>query len=257
MSPWDKRERATPWYRRWIDPVTDALYKRELSRARELLYAGRLAAARGDIAPAEAAAKAGYLLDYMEYHIAKVIDAATALEQCSEFDERLSRVCPNPHADALRRKLLLQFRCSAERIGYRELAVFDFQQLYDSVPASERNDEFWHFVSSWAFTHYHTGILEHAYEEYSFNVGSFMTDWLYWRVRLMYLLSAGQATEEDVRHLLDHLTIIEHLNDFEHKFVPALKRADMWGPVLMEVLETRRVAIQGATAEDIQREVAE
>jgi hypothetical protein len=189
--------------------------------------------------------------------VAKVADQAAALEQCPDFDARLSRSLASPHADALRRKLLLQFRCSAERLGYRELELAEFRELYDAVPDAERNDEFWHFVSSWAFHHFHTGILEQAYEEYSFNVGSFMRDWLYWRVRLMYLLSAKLATEEDVRHLLDSLSIEEHVNDFTHRFVPALKQASLWSPLLSEQLELRRVAADGKGPEEIKREVRE
>jgi hypothetical protein len=255
--PWDKRERATVWYQRWIEPVTAAVYTRELVAARQALYVGRNAIANGEIAPGEAAQKAGYLLDYMEYMVAKVADPVAALEQCPDFEERLSRKADNLHADALRRKLLLQFRCSAERLGYADFELADFRTLYDSVPDAERNDEFWHFVSSWAFQHFHTGILEQAYEEYSFNVGSFMKDWLYWRVRLMYLLSAGRADEDDVRHLLDNLTIQEHLGDFRSRFVPALRHVGLWGPVQIELLEMRRVDIEGKGPEEIKREVAE
>lgn len=255
--PWNKRERATDWYQRWVEPVTAALYMRELVQARELLYAGRSAIAQGQVPAGEASEKARCLLDYMEYMVAKVADPVAALEQCAEFETRLSTPAANPHADALRRKLLLQFRCSAERIGHGEFELADFQTLYDTVPDAERNDEFWHFVSSWAFHHFHTGILEQAYEEYSFNVGSFMTDWLYWRVRLMYLLSADRAAEDDVRQLLDNLSIREHLGDFNARFVPALKHAGMWNPVLIELLELRRVEIEGKTADEIKREVAE
>jgi hypothetical protein len=257
MSPWDKRERATPWYQRWVEPVTAALYTRELALARELIYAGRTAITNGTIGNAEAAQKASALLDYMDYMVAKVADPLSALEQCEHYDARLSTACSNPHADALRRKLLLQFRCSAERIGYKELELTDFQTLYDTVPDAERNDEFWHFVSSWAFHHFHTGILEQAYEEYSFNVGSFMTDWLYWRVRLMYLLSAGKAIEDDVHQLLANLGIREHLSDFTVRFVPALKRAEMWTQELADLLEAKRVEIEGKSPDDIKREVTE
>jgi hypothetical protein len=197
------------------------------------------------------------LLDYHEYLLAKVADKARALERCPEFDQLLSRPSTDPGAEALRPKLLLQFRIGAERLGYSELELGAFAPLYDAVPDNERNDEFWHFVSSWAFTHHHHGILEQAYEEYSINKGSFMAEWLWWRVRLMYRLSAGQATPEDVRQLLASLALRNHLADFESRLLPALKHAGLWDPVLMEQLEVRRVAIEGKSVEEIKREVAE
>jgi hypothetical protein len=49
MSPWDKRERVTRWYREWIEPLIEALYLQELARARELIYAARGAITRGEI----------------------------------------------------------------------------------------------------------------------------------------------------------------------------------------------------------------
>jgi hypothetical protein len=255
--PWDKRERATTWYQQWIDPVTAALYTRQLPLARDLLYAARTAIARGEVKPVDAAEKASLLLDYMEYHITKVMDPAAALEQCPEFEERLTRPSSIPTVNGLRSKLLLQFRCSAQRMGYREIEVTEFEDLYDAVPPSERNDEFWHFVSTWAFTHFHTSILERAYEEYSVNRGSFMTDYLWWRVKLLYLISAGRAGEEDVAHLLNQLSIIEHIGDFERNFKPALQRAGLWTPLTAELFEMRRIAVEEATPEDIKRALSE
>jgi hypothetical protein len=255
--PWDKRERATRWYQEWIEPVTAALYTRQLTLARDLLYAGRSAVSRGDVSPVDAAEKASLLLDYMEYHIAKVVDPVSALDQCPEFEERLRKPSSIPIVNGLRSKLLLQFRCSAEKIGFREFEIGEFEDVYDAVPPSERNDEFWHFVSTWAFTHFHTSILERAYEEYSVNRGSFMTDWLWWRVKLMYLLSAGRAGEEDVAHLLNNLSITEHIRDFEHTFKPALEREQQWTPLVNELFEMRRLAVDEATPDDIKRVVAE
>jgi hypothetical protein len=257
VSPWDKRERATAWYQQWIEPVTTALYVRQLTQARDNLYAARTAIARGAVTPVEAAEKASVLLDYMEYHIAKVVDPVGALDDCGEYEERLQLQSSIPTVNGLRAKLLLQFRCSAERIGYREFEVREFEDLYDAVPVNDRNDEFWHFVSTWAFTHFHTSILERAYEEYSVNRGSFMTDWLWWRVKLMYLLSANRAVEEDVAHLLNNLSITEHIRDFDHTFKPALVRAELWTPLIVELFELRRIAVEETTVEDIKRAVAE
>jgi hypothetical protein len=259
MSPLEKRERATGWYQQWIDPVTEALYLRELEQARARVGQARAAIAQGALEPHDpaAASKAGYLLDYAEYFIAKLSDSATALAQCPQIEARLSTAAGVPAADALRRRLLLQFRCSAERLGYGEFALGDFQQLYESVPDEERNDEFWHFVSTWGFHHAHTGILEQAYAEYSVNKGTFMSSWLWWRVRLMYFLSAGRATEEDARQLLGQIGLAEHLHDFERTFVPALQQAALYTPTLEKLVEERRALIASHSIEAIKRALAE
>ena len=257
MSPLEKRERATGWYQQWIEPTTQALYLRELERARELVEAGRIAIARGELRPPDAAAKAGHLLDYNEYFIAKLAGREAALEQCPQFEAQLNRASNQPAAEALRRRLLFQFRCSAERLGYKPLDPAAFQALYDAVPAEERNDEFWHFASTWAFTHNQAAVLEQAYGEFSVNSGKFMPDWLWWRVRLMHLLMAGETTDEDVRQLLLNVDVEEHLSDFQHTFVPRLRAAGMFTPEFEALLEERREWIAGRSKEDILQELSE
>jgi hypothetical protein len=223
VSPLEKRERAAGWYQQWVEPVTQALYLREEDQARTALAVGREAVASGRL-EAAAAAQAALLLDYSGYFVAKLQGAGAALAHCPEVDARLSATAAEAGADALRRRLLLQFRCSAERLGYRPLAPAEFQALYDAVPAEERNDEFWHFASTWAFAHDKPAVIEEAYAEYSIHKGSFMPDWLWWRVRLMHLLSTGHATVGEVRQMLLTLHVAEHLADFKRTFIPALER---------------------------------
>jgi hypothetical protein len=257
MSPLEKRERSTGWYQQWIEPVTQALYLREAAAAGERLAAGYAALDSGTVRPPDVAEKTCLLLDYSSYFVAKLAGSAAGLAQCPVVDEALSAPASDSGADALRRRLLLQFRCSAERLGHRPLTIPEFEALVAAVPEEERNDEFWHFSSTWAFAHGLSGVLEQAYGEYSVNRGPFMADWLWWRVRLMHLLSTGEATAEDVRQLLHTVDLTEHLADFQRTFIPVLERSGMLTAEVAALVRQREELIASRSREDILRTVAE
>lgn len=203
------------WYVTWCEPIVVALYGRnpqeirdKLDGAKDVLASGKLKALEADCL--------SYQLTYLEFQAQIVLkDPGWDNTHLIQFIARLSQPSEYAAADRLRRRLLLQLRINMDRLNLIELSPLDFEELFLELPEEEYTTEAWLYISGWAFRKEQPQYLEKAYEFALLQARGFEVDWTWQRVHLMWKLTRGDATREDLLWLIDKADIHKHLRSIQ------------------------------------------
>jgi hypothetical protein len=199
------------WYVNWCEPIVVALYGRDSHEIREKLAVAADALVSGKLKALDADCLS-YQLTYLEFQAQIVLkDPGWDNTHLIQFIARLSQPSEFAAADRLRRRLLLQLRINMDRLGLVELMPLDFEELFTELPEEEYTTEAWLYISGWAFRKKQPLYLEKAYEFALLQARGFEVDWTWQRVHLMWKLTRGDASRDDLLWLIDKADIHKHL----------------------------------------------
>jgi hypothetical protein len=225
------------------------------------LYAADEAAARGALAQAEAAwaaqtaaagageaeAAACYLrllrFQVDEYFAGRGQEPegkrALSREVIRQALAELEPPAATPQGAVMRARTLFHIKCIADRTGVQELPEAAGEELAAQVPEPDRDNAFWSFLSAWAFDHRLPDRMFEAYSEYLVHRKRSLSHYNWERLRLMYLLTSGQAIFRDVEAVIDRLPNAVKAESFGRHIQPRCEEAGVWDERLQMLFELK------------------
>lgn len=216
------------WYTQWCEPVVVALYKGQVSLARNLLGVMENIINGKELATPDTQCLR-YQYAYMRFQLHLTAkDRKSASDELPFIEEQLTESCELPLAEQMRRRLLLQLRINLDRLHLKPLYSEEFDELFESICPSEYNTEMWFYLSGWAFRHCRADLLEQAYAFSVMQAQGFQVNWNWQRVNIMLKLVRGDVTRDDLIWLIDNVALEQHLRSIKRDIWP---RADEMGLV--------------------------
>jgi hypothetical protein len=241
-------EHLEPILERLAQYVHPALYRGDEAAARAGLeqVQAELAAA-GETPDAEALA---LFLQHLEFQVDEYF-AGAGLEPDERSAARrqivmraleaLAPAARTPAGQVLRARTLFEVACLADRAGLKELPTPEGDALAAQVPLVDRDNAFWSYLSTWAFDHRLTDQMFEAYTEYLVHRKPSLSRYNWERLRLMYLLTSGQAIFRDVEAVIDRLPNKVRADSFGQHIQPRCEEAGVWDERLQMMFELRQM----------------
>ena len=235
-----------PWYSQHLNPVHDALYAGDLAQGMAILDAAREALGTSELSADERLT--------LEYEIA--VHEMTAMNRLGDTDEYKtvfdktrqflqSHPAVGPLSDQAQALHLLRLLGAGYRRGFFNLEEDEVDALLARLSPEAFNNNLWYYLTAWAF---HTGklrFLEWAYGEQMVQTTGYLDDYFWLRTNLMYLITAGRATKNDVLETIQRYPHPMYLSDFPNIFFPRLEQAGLLDAEVEGALEKRRIELQG------------
>jgi hypothetical protein len=190
-----------------------------------------------------------YLLHYMQYRMGKALDGQD--EAAAFFPaavEAIGQSASGPVARAMQCKLLLMLRASGERAGYGALPAAQFRELFDGVPEGDRDQEFWYYAASWAFSNRIAEYLALAYEEFVTHAHGMLSASMFRRVNLMYLLLSHSASRQDIVELICQCRLPQQMQEIRRHIWPVCKEQGLVDEDLERMLTDKETQLSSAAA---------
>jgi len=183
-------------------------------------------------------------LHYLQYRMERALNGTS--HAAANFEEALTAVSGEtcgPLSIARRCKLLLMLRASGERSGYGNLLATEFRALMDGVPDADRDQEFWYYVASWAFSKRDEEYLSLAYEDFLTHPHEMLSESMFRRVNLMYLLLKRRAMRKDVEELIRQSKIPAQLTEIRRHMWPVCQEQGLIDDTLEAQLAAREAEL--------------
>jgi hypothetical protein len=230
-----------PWYSEHLNPVHDVLYAGDLARGQAILDTARRALAESGLSPDERLT--------LDYEIA--VTEMTALNRLGppeEFPTVFGRTREfiqahppvGPLSDQAQALHLLRLLGAGYRRGFFSLEEDEVDALLARLSPEAYTNNLWYYLTAWAF---HTGklrFLEQAFGEQVVQTTGYLDDYFWLRTNLMYLLTAGRATKNDVLETIHRYPHPMYLSDFPNIFFPRLEQLGLLDAEVEGALEQRR-----------------
>jgi hypothetical protein len=187
-------------------------------------------------------------LHYLQYRMEKALGGpANAAAHFQETLDAISTAAIGPMAQAMQCKLLLMLRASGERSGHGSLPAADFSELVAGVPEGDRDQEFWYYVASWAFGHRDEEYLSQAYEDFLTHAHEMLSDSMFRRVNLMYLLVKRRARRQDVEELIRQCKLPQQLLEIRRHMWPVCQEQGLIDETLELLLAAKEAELSAAS----------
>ncbi len=238
------------WRQTWADPIVHALYAKDRATAQQALSAARAQLAADPALSADQRQALAFFLHYLQYRMEKAL--AGEAGAAAEFPAAVAAIAPSaagPVARAMQCKLLLMLRASGERAGCGALPEAQFAELFAGVPEGDRDQEFWYYTASWAFSHRHVEYLALAYEEFVTHSHEMLSAAMFRRVNLMYLLLSRRASRQDIIELLNQCRLPQQLLEFRRHLWPMCRDQGLMDDALEALMTAREAELDGAAGQ--------
>jgi hypothetical protein len=234
------------WYETWADPVVRAMYAADRPAAQQALSAARARLEHETALSGDQRQALAFQLHYLQYRMERALGAPDAAVRFQETLAAISAAASGPTAQAMQCKLLLMLRASGERSGYGELPAADFAELMNGVPENDRDQEFWYYVASWAFAKRNEEYLSLAYEDFLTHSHEMLSESMFRRVNLMYLLVQRRAMRQDVAELIHQSKLPAQLVEIRRHMWPVCQEQGLIDDTLELQLTAKEAALSAA-----------
>lgn len=128
----------------------------------------------------------------------------------------------------MRGRARLYVACAADRARLRELPAAQLNELLAALPPEDRDEASWYCLAYWAFKHAHLDHMFDVYTEFLVRRKPTMTRYNWERIRLLHLLTAGQAIFRDIEAAIDKLPHKRQAVQFADYIKPRCAELEMW-----------------------------
>lgn len=230
-----------------MQAVVHAMYQGDRVLAERELEAAYTDLANSDLC-ADAHRATEYLLTDQRFALMRAF--CPRAEQQAEFSRIIAEINTTPLgpcSEVMQCIVLLQISIIGERLGFCELAPPRFHELLSGIPPADRSDMLWHYVATWAFSHWDAGAMAQAYEALVIKPTDFRDQYPYHRANLMYRLITGRATTRDVLAFLKRLEIVNEIYEFEKHILPRVRELGLVDDELAALIVETHQRLEGTT----------
>jgi len=203
------------------------MYEKDQVRAVELLNNASEELAESTLSPDEHLA-AEYLISRQRFAVTRAFSPREEVQLAFTRVLREVGSAPlGPASEVTQCIVMIQILTIGERLGLSEFSTEKFHELFDAIPAAERDDMLWHHVATWAFSHWDSEVMAQAYENLVIKPTDFRDQYPYHRANLLHRLITGRATSRDIQTFLGRLEIVNEILEFERHILPRVRELNL------------------------------
>lgn len=233
------------WYDEHVAALHDPFYTGNLPEVERIL-----AAARATLEQSSFNAEERQVLE-MELLLHEMT-VSNRLRSPEEYRECFRRTAQQiqatetlgPLAAQARAVHMLHLLGAGYRRGLFKLERSEVDELLAQIAPDCLTNHVWYYLCAWAFQTGQLDLLEQAFGEQLSATTGFLDDYFWLRTNLMYLLTAGRATREDVLTTIRLYPHPTYLSDFNNLFFPRLEKLGMLDGEIEAALDQRSAELQ-------------
>jgi hypothetical protein len=233
------------WYDEHVATLHDPFYTGDLPAVERILFEAQAALAQGEFTAEE---RQTLEMELLLHELTACNRLKSEAEYRTFFEETAHRIMAveplGPLAAQARAVHLIHLLGAGYRRGLLDLDRATVDGLLEQIDPDCLTNHVWYYLCAWAFQTAQLDILERAYGEQLGNTTGFLDDFFWLRTNLMYLITAGRATKEDVLTTIKLYPHPTYLSDFNNLFFPRLSQLNMLDGEIEAALDRRRAELK-------------